>query len=153
MCGWPSVKLRFHSEFRPAKSQFQQGKFPNFRPRPPRRLQIPSNQSPQKLLRLQCCTCCCPPEASAARGMKSPFWSVPVKQAWDSVPPEQDAQPPLLLSFSEDRGSGLFPSIRSLACSHPKAVTKTNIGFQFGRVTSPESTQGPPLQEPEHLGA
>lgn len=41
--------------------------------------------------------------------MESPFWSVQVKQAWDSVPPEQEAQPPPLPSFSEDRGPWTLP--------------------------------------------
>lgn len=41
--------------------------------------------------------------------MESPFWSVLVGQAWDSVPPQPDAQPPLLPSFSEDRGPWPLP--------------------------------------------
>ncbi|XP_021009930.1 annexin-2 receptor [Mus caroli] len=36
--------------------------------------------------------------------MESNFWSVQVKRAWDSVPQVQEAQPPLLPSFSEDHG-------------------------------------------------
>lgn len=34
----------------------------------------------------------------------STFWTMQVKQAWDSVPEVQEAQPPLLPSFSEDLG-------------------------------------------------
>eukprot|EP00073_Rattus_norvegicus_P034607 XP_008759051.2 PREDICTED: LOW QUALITY PROTEIN: annexin-2 receptor-like [Rattus norvegicus] len=41
--------------------------------------------------------------------MESTFWSVQVKQAWDSVPEAQEAQPPLLPSFSEDLGPWPLP--------------------------------------------
>lgn len=91
------------------------------RPRPPGRLQIPRARRLQKAPLLHPCTSCCSPAyRSAAQGMESTFWSVQVKRAWDSVPPQvQEAQPPLLPIFSEDRGPwplpfypvlGVFPS-------------------------------------------
>lgn len=41
--------------------------------------------------------------------MESTFWSVQVKQAWDSVPLLPEAQSPLLPSFSEDSGPWPLP--------------------------------------------
>lgn len=106
------------------KRTFLAGKISQFtRPRLPGRLQIPSAQilpkapppTPvQRLLHRPLSS-----EASAAQEMESTFWSLQVKQAWDSVPVVQDAQSPLLPSFSEEHGPwplpfypvlGLFPS-------------------------------------------
>ena len=55
------------------------------------------------------CKHCLSPDSRASPGMESNFWSVQVKQAWDSVPLVQEAQPPLLPSFSEDRGPWPLP--------------------------------------------
>ena len=78
----------------------------------------PAPRAFRRLLCLHWCKRSCP-GVSAVRGMESTFWSLQVKQAWDSVPQVQEAQSPLPASFSEDHGPwplpfypvlGLFPS-------------------------------------------
>lgn len=90
--------------------------------------------------------------------MESPFWSVQVKQAWDSVPPEQDAQPPLLPSFSEDRGPwplpfypvlGAFPSEGGDQDEHRLPVWMGDFAGIYARTASrrSQSTSEPSIPD------
>ncbi|KAL1763076.1 annexin-2 receptor [Sigmodon hispidus] len=97
---------------------FSPRNFPNRRPRPLERLQIARTGVCTRLFSLHQHTSCCPLGASAAQAMESTFWSVHVKQAWDSAPVVPEAQPPLLPVFSEDRGPWPLPFYPSLGSDY-----------------------------------
>lgn len=93
------------------------------------------------------------PGASAVGGMESTFWSIQVKQAWDSVPEAQEAEPPLLPSFSEDHGPwplpfypvlGMFPNYGGDNQEQPLPVRISDCAGIYPRI---QSTSEPSISD------